>query len=91
MFSLVGKEVFNIGKYKCAINVEALETFLYEYTLEVNGKSYEKFREEVAKKLKSWTAILDGQETRICLGILGFLPLSIIYRLRNFMNSNILH
>ncbi|VDK85977.1 unnamed protein product [Litomosoides sigmodontis] len=67
MFSLVGKEVFNIGKYKCAINVESLETFLYEYTLEVNGKSYEKFREEVAKKLKSWTAILDGQETRICL------------------------
>ncbi|VDM14760.1 unnamed protein product [Wuchereria bancrofti] len=42
-------------------------TFLYEYTLEVNGKSYEKFREEVAKKLKSWTTILDGQETRICL------------------------
>ncbi|VDM16375.1 unnamed protein product [Wuchereria bancrofti] len=67
MFSLVGKEIFDIGKFKCVINVEALGTFLYEYTLEVNGKSYEKFREEVAKKLKSWTTILDGQETRICL------------------------
>ncbi|CAG9540254.1 unnamed protein product [Cercopithifilaria johnstoni] len=67
MFSLVGKEVFNIGKLKCVINVEVCGTFLYQYTLEVNGKSYDKFREEVAKKLKTWTTILDGQETRICL------------------------
>ncbi|VDO16010.1 unnamed protein product [Brugia timori] len=63
MFSLVGKEIFDIGKFKCVINVEALGTFLYEYTLEVNGKSYEKFREEVAKKLKSWTTILDDKGT----------------------------
>ncbi|MCP9257526.1 Fas apoptotic inhibitory molecule 1 [Dirofilaria immitis] len=38
MFNLVGKEVFNIDKFKCAINVEALGTFLYDYTLEVNDK-----------------------------------------------------
>nr|CRZ21880.1 Bm2747 [Brugia malayi] len=38
MFSLVGKEIFDIGKFKCVINVEALGTFLYEYTLEVNDK-----------------------------------------------------
>ncbi|VDN89929.1 unnamed protein product [Brugia pahangi] len=63
MFSLVGKEIFDIGKFKCVINVEALGTFLYEYTLEVNGKPYEKFREEVAKKLKSWTTILDDKGT----------------------------
>lgn len=69
MFNLVGKEMFNIGKFKCAINVEALGTFLYEYSLELNGKTYEKFREEVAQKLKTWTATLDGQETRICLGL----------------------
>ncbi|KAL4003728.1 Fas apoptotic inhibitory molecule 1 [Acanthocheilonema viteae] len=67
MFNLVGKEIFNVGKLKCAISVEALGTFFYEYTLEVNGKSYEKFREEVAKKLKSWTTTLDGQVTRICI------------------------
>uniref|UniRef100_A0A915PR21 Fas apoptotic inhibitory molecule 1 n=1 Tax=Setaria digitata TaxID=48799 RepID=A0A915PR21_9BILA len=67
MFSLVGKEIFNIGKLKCAISVEALGTFLYEYVLEVNGKSYDKFREEIDRKLKSWITIIDGQNTRICL------------------------
>lgn len=77
MFSLVGKEIFNIGKFKCAINVEALGTFLYEYTLEVDGKSYDKFREEIARKLKSWTTTVDGQKTRICLGLLIFSCLTI--------------
>ncbi|VDM93010.1 unnamed protein product [Onchocerca ochengi] len=66
MFSLVGKEMFKIGKFKCAIIVETLGTFLYHYKLEINGQTYEKFLEEAARKLKSWIAVLDGQETRIC-------------------------
>ncbi|VDN23835.1 unnamed protein product [Gongylonema pulchrum] len=68
MFKLVGKVLFTIGKFKCAISVEALGTFAYEYTLEVNGKTYEKFREELSRKLQSWTTVLDGEDTRICLG-----------------------
>ncbi|EPB67243.1 Fas apoptotic inhibitory molecule [Ancylostoma ceylanicum] len=58
MFKLVGKEPFQLGKMKCLITVEALGTFAYEYSLEVNGKNYEKFREEQSKKLLCW-------ETRI--------------------------
>lgn len=69
MFKLVGKELFTIGKFKCAISVEALGTFAYEYTLEVNGKTYEKFREELNRKLQSWTVALAGEDTRICLGL----------------------
>lgn len=68
MFKLVGRETFSIEKIKCAITVEAIGTFDYEYSLEVNGKSYEKFREEQKRSLKIWLAIIDGEETRICLG-----------------------
>ncbi|VDN55136.1 unnamed protein product [Dracunculus medinensis] len=67
MFKLVGRETFSIEKIKCAITVEAIGTFDYEYSLEVNGKSYEKFREEQKRSLKIWLAIIDGEETRICL------------------------
>uniref|UniRef100_A0A0R3RP69 DUF4283 domain-containing protein n=1 Tax=Elaeophora elaphi TaxID=1147741 RepID=A0A0R3RP69_9BILA len=59
IFSLVNKEIFNIGKFKCAVNVETL------------GIGYLHMNTQVAKKLKSWTTVLDGhddQETRICLG-----------------------
>lgn len=72
MFKLVGREVFGIGNKaatKCAIIVEAAGTFAYEYTLEVNGKTYEKFREQQNKSLQTWTTDVSGRSTRICLGM----------------------
>ncbi|EYC29851.1 hypothetical protein Y032_0005g2293 [Ancylostoma ceylanicum] len=69
MFKLVGKEPFQLGKMKCLITVEALGTFAYEYSLEVNGKNYEKFREEQSKKLLCWETRIGGEETRIVLGL----------------------
>uniref|UniRef100_A0A915B633 Fas apoptotic inhibitory molecule 1 n=1 Tax=Parascaris univalens TaxID=6257 RepID=A0A915B633_PARUN len=67
MFKLVGKETFTIGKMMCVISVEALGTFAYEYSLEVNGKKYEKFREEQSKLLQAWNVNINGEDTRICL------------------------
>uniref|UniRef100_F1LFX4 Fas apoptotic inhibitory molecule 1 n=1 Tax=Ascaris suum TaxID=6253 RepID=F1LFX4_ASCSU len=67
MFKLVGKETFTIGKMTCVISVEALGTFAYEYSLEVNGKAYEKFREEQSKLLQTWNVNISGEDTRICL------------------------
>ncbi|KAK5969455.1 Fas apoptotic inhibitory molecule b [Trichostrongylus colubriformis] len=67
MFKLVGKESFQLGPIKCLITVEALGTFAYEYSLEVNGKNYEKFREEQSKKLLCWETHIGGEETRIVL------------------------
>ncbi|CAD6185665.1 unnamed protein product [Caenorhabditis auriculariae] len=67
MFKLVGKETFKVGNMKCTINVEALGTFAYEYSLEVNGKTFQKFREEQSKRLYSWEALVAGQDTRIVL------------------------
>ncbi|VDN03486.1 unnamed protein product [Thelazia callipaeda] len=66
MFKLTGKELFSIGNLKCAINVESLRAFTYQYTLEVNGKTYEKFHEELKRKLKSWTTVIAGEDIRIC-------------------------
>jgi hypothetical protein len=68
MFKLVGRELFEAGKMKCAVNVEALGTFAYEYTLEVNGKTYQKFTEQQNKALITWTLDLAGVATRVCLG-----------------------
>ena len=67
MFKLVGKEVFSIGKHKCAINIDAVNGFAYEYTLDVDGKSYEKFCENQSKILKSWIFNTKDGDTRVVL------------------------
>lgn len=54
MFKLVGKEHFKVGSAKCTISIDACSGFAYEYTLEVNGKSLEKFRENQNKIQKCW-------------------------------------
>ncbi|OWF44174.1 fas apoptotic inhibitory molecule 1-like [Mizuhopecten yessoensis] len=67
MFKLVGKEHFEVGKAKCTIGVEAVSGFAYEYTLEVNGKPLQKFRENQRKIQKAWNVVVDGEIKRICL------------------------
>ena len=49
MFKLVGKEHFTVGKAKCCIAIEAVSGFAYEYSIEVNGKSLQKFSENQSK------------------------------------------
>ncbi|EGT41210.1 hypothetical protein CAEBREN_13191 [Caenorhabditis brenneri] len=67
MFKLVGKENFNIGKILCEISIEAVGTSGYEYTLHVNGKTFEKFKQEQDKKLQSWETTTGGHEWRVVL------------------------
>ncbi|CAL2048426.1 unnamed protein product [Caenorhabditis brenneri] len=67
MFKLVGKENFILGGMQCTISVEALGTFAYEYTLDVNGKTFNKFKEELNKKLQSWEITIGGHEWRVVL------------------------
>ncbi|GMS88886.1 hypothetical protein PENTCL1PPCAC_11061, partial [Pristionchus entomophagus] len=68
MFKLVGKEHFMLhDSVRCAVTVEAIGTFAYEYSLEVGGKTYEKFREEQSKKLQTWHCQIAGSDCRICL------------------------
>lgn len=68
MFKLVGKEQFTIGKAKCTIGIDATSGFMYEYTIEVNGKPLEKFSENQSKIMCSWLTDATGEETRITLG-----------------------
>ena len=67
MFKLVGIENFNIGKHKCQITIEAVNGFAYEYLLEVDGKSYEKFCENQSKILQSWIFKINNTDKRVIL------------------------
>ncbi|KAH3868651.1 fas apoptotic inhibitory molecule 1-like [Dreissena polymorpha] len=63
MFKLVGKEHFKVGNAKCTISIDACSGFAYEYTLEVNGKPLEKFRENQNKIQKCWCFTLGSQSS----------------------------
>ncbi|XP_066963807.1 fas apoptotic inhibitory molecule 1 [Macrobrachium rosenbergii] len=67
MFKLVGSEVFDIGDTKCVIKIEPVGGFSYEYSLEVNGKSYKKFTENQSKILKTWVVPVEDSFMRIVL------------------------
>uniref|UniRef100_A0AAQ5ZK25 Fas apoptotic inhibitory molecule b n=1 Tax=Amphiprion ocellaris TaxID=80972 RepID=A0AAQ5ZK25_AMPOC len=70
MFKLVGKETFMVGgaSTKATINIEAISGFAYEYSLEVGGKSLQKFIDNRAKTTKTWLLSVDGEDCRVVLG-----------------------
>ena len=68
MFKLVGVESFMIGKAKCSISIDALNGFMYQYSLEVNGKELQKFSENQSKIMKTWLCNISGMPFRIVLG-----------------------
>jgi hypothetical protein len=67
MFKLVGTEHFNVGTAKCCITIDAVEGFMYNYTLEVNGKDLEKFTQNQSKIMKTWLCHVAGLPFRIVL------------------------
>lgn len=68
MFKLVGTEIFTVGKERCCISIEALDGFTYEYSLEVNGQTLEKFTENKNKVMKTWLWSREGMPVRVVLG-----------------------
>jgi hypothetical protein len=67
MFKLVGNESFNIGKHKCVISIESASGFSYEYSLMVDGKSYQKFCENQSKILQAWLFHIGDETYRVVL------------------------
>ncbi|KAM3585262.1 uncharacterized protein V6R79_012449 [Siganus canaliculatus] len=69
MFKLVGKETFTVGgaNTRATINIEAISGFAYEYTLEVAGKSLQKFTDSRAQTTKTWLLKVDGEDCRVVL------------------------
>lgn len=70
LFKLVGKETFTVGSAntKATIIIEAISGFAYEYTLEVAGKSLQKFIYNRAQTTKTWLLKVDGEDCRVVLG-----------------------
>jgi len=67
MFKLVGNELFSIGRHRCVIHINSTSGFAYDYTLEVDGRSFEKFTENQSKVLQSWVFSTGDQQNRIAL------------------------
>ena len=67
MFKLVGRQAFSIGKHKCEINIDSSSGFSYDYLLEVDGKSYQKFTENQSKILQSWVFTIADTPYRVTL------------------------
>ncbi|XP_037279280.2 fas apoptotic inhibitory molecule 1 isoform X1 [Rhipicephalus microplus] len=67
MFKLVGSELFEVGRAKCMVVIKALSGFTYQYSLIVDGKQLDKFRERQSKILNTWIVNLLEQPTRVVL------------------------
>ncbi|XP_050033963.1 fas apoptotic inhibitory molecule 1 [Dermacentor andersoni] len=67
MFKLVGSEPFEVGRAKCVVTIRALSGFTYEYSLIVDGKQLDKFRERQSKILNTWIVNLLEQPARVVL------------------------
>ncbi|XP_030210514.1 fas apoptotic inhibitory molecule 1 [Gadus morhua] len=69
MFKLVGREAFTVGRARtrACVNIEAVTGFSYEYSLEIDGKSLEKFRHDRAKVTTTWILKVDGEDFRVVL------------------------
>lgn len=70
MFKLVGKETIAIGSTntKATVHIDAVSGFAYEYSLEVDGKSLQKFISNRAKTTLTWLLKVDGVDRRVVLG-----------------------
>ncbi|CAB1327610.1 unnamed protein product [Coregonus sp. 'balchen'] len=64
-----GQETFTVGgmETKATVNIEAISGFTYEYTLEIDGKSLQKFIDNRSKVTKTWVLQVDGVDCRIVL------------------------
>ncbi|KAJ6648603.1 Fas apoptotic inhibitory molecule 1 [Pseudolycoriella hygida] len=67
MFKLVGDDTFTLDDIKCVIRVDPLAGFKYKYSLLVDGKSYEQFKENQAKAMKTWETVVNCILYRIAL------------------------
>lgn len=70
MFKLVGAEQFEIGpnRTRCEISIDTSSGLTYEYSLKVNGKQFQRFKEKQQRNLKSWSFERSGRSYRVVLG-----------------------
>lgn len=62
----------SIGIIICISKVDPLSGFKYKYSLVVDGKPYEQFKENQAKAMKTWETVVNSSAYRIVLGSTAF-------------------
>ncbi|XP_029301824.1 fas apoptotic inhibitory molecule 1-like [Cottoperca gobio] len=69
LFKLVGKETFSVGSCntRASVLIEAVSGFSYEYSLEVDGKSLQKFTHDRDQTSKTWLLKVEGEDCRVVL------------------------
>lgn len=65
MFKLVGDQPFKIGETPCAVRIEPVSGFSYQYSLYVDGRPLEEFTQKRATRVCTWNI---GDTHRIVLG-----------------------
>ncbi|CAH1405840.1 unnamed protein product [Nezara viridula] len=64
MFKLVGDQPFKIGETPCAVRIEPISGFSYQYSLYVDGRPLEEFTQKRATRVCTWNI---GDTHRIVL------------------------
>ncbi|XP_054479613.1 fas apoptotic inhibitory molecule 1-like [Anoplopoma fimbria] len=69
LFKLVGRETFTVGgaNTRAAVVIEAVGGFAYEYSLQLEGRSLQKFTANRALTCITWLLRLDGEDCRVVL------------------------
>lgn len=67
MFSLVGKEMFQVGGKSATITIEG-EGLSFVYSLTINGQTLKQYIESHNKQMRTWLPSIAGQSHRIVLG-----------------------
>lgn len=69
MFKLVGDDVFQLNdEVRCIIRVNPAPGFKFEYSLFVDGKSYEQYKDRQATVLKTWQLRIGEKNYRVVMG-----------------------
>lgn len=67
MFKLVGDDIFSLEGLRCVLRVDPAPGFKYKYSLIVDGKPFEQFKDSQAKAHRMWEATVNEKKYRILL------------------------
>ncbi|XP_055312772.1 fas apoptotic inhibitory molecule 1 [Sitodiplosis mosellana] len=67
MFKLVGDDVFELDELRCVLRVDPAPGFKYKYSLFVDGKPLDQFKQRQAKALRIWEATINETNYRVVL------------------------
>ncbi|XP_031636186.1 fas apoptotic inhibitory molecule 1 [Contarinia nasturtii] len=67
MFKLVGDDIFELDDLRCILRVDPAPGFKYKYSLFVDGKPLDQYKQRQAKGLRIWEATINEIQYRVVL------------------------